>query len=108
MIRKGVVTKKRTFSQDREASRPHMHVIVELPPGSVTKTVRKFKIPESITAGEMVKLLAKHFKVEQDNWRLYGRANETPSHILDKTDQLGKYSSDKGKGRLYFYPEFRL
>jgi len=78
-----------------------------LPPGSATKTVSKFEIPEKITAGEMVKLLAKHFKVEQGDWRLYGRVNETPSRILDKNASLGEYSSDKGKGRLYFYPEFR-
>ena len=104
MSAKAAVT-ARTSPQD---SHSHMHVIVELPPGSAVKTVRKFRNSKSITAGEMVKLLGKHFKVKQGNWRLYGRVNETPSHILDNKAPLGEFSSDKGKGRLYFYPEFRL
>ena len=90
MSAKAAVT-ARTSPQD---SHSHMHVIVELPPGSAVKTVRKFRISKSITAGEMVKLLGKHFKVKQGNWRLYGRVNETPSHILDNKAPLGEYSSD--------------
>lgn len=103
---------KRVILQGRpimHAGDTFMHVVVELPPGSDTKTVRKFRIPESTTAEEMIKLLAKRFKVEQGNWRLYGR-DDGSTHIIEKKASLGEYRSDKGlgKARLYFYPEFRL
>jgi hypothetical protein len=104
--------KVKAKAKRRSDAANRMHVIIELPPGSADKTVRKFKILEKTTAGQMAKLLAKHLKVEQGNWRLYGRSNEASTHLLDKNASLEKYkySSDKGatKARLYFYPEFRL
>lgn len=85
---------------------PKLDVIVELPPGSNVKPIRKFKVPSSFTAEQMTSQLADFFHVDK-GWELYGSRGESPSHILDKNAKIEQYSLDKN-ARLYFYPKLRL
>jgi hypothetical protein len=85
---------------------PKLDVIVELPPGSNVKPIRKFKVPASFTVEQMIDQLANYFHVDK-GWELYGSKGEYRSQILNKNTRIDQYSSDKN-ARLYFYPKLRL
>jgi hypothetical protein len=100
------------LDMDREkARRPpkddYIELVVELPPGSMERTRRKFWVPREATAGEVINHLAQHFRVGRD-WNLYTRQQkgEIPTPILDKDVKLNEYNRlDHKEAQLYFYPE---
>jgi hypothetical protein len=88
-----------------------IEVVVELPPGTSPKHLRKFKVPSRMTAGEFTDQLAHHFEVAEGNWRLYGSCDRSvdSSRILSRNTPIKGFSLDQNSGaRLYFYPEMRV
>ncbi len=84
-----------------------IEVIVQLPEGSVEHPKRTFKIPAQATVGQMIGPLSRMFKVDKDNWHLYGRreANDKPATLPLNTPLRDFDIQEKKDAKLYLYPD---
>ncbi|MCX6673307.1 MAG: hypothetical protein NTY37_05970 [Methanothrix sp.] len=76
---------------------------VQLPPGFLEHSVRRFDVPEDKDVGIIQDMLSKRFGVERGQWKLYGNTNEG-SKLLKRDEPIKKY--DMKENTLYFYPEY--
>jgi len=76
---------------------------VQLPPGFLEHSVRKFDVPEDKNVGIIQDMLARRFGVERGQWKLYGSTKEG-SKLLKKDELIKNY--DMKETTLYFYPEY--
>ena len=76
---------------------------VQLPPGFLEHSVRRFDVPEDKNVGIIQDMLARRFGVERGQWKLYGSTKDG-SKLLKKDEPITNY--DMKKTTLYFYPEY--
>jgi len=76
---------------------------VQLPPGFLEHSVRRFDVPEDKNVGIIQDMLSKRFGVERGQWKLYGNTKEG-SKLLKRDEPITKY--DMKETTLYFYPEY--
>jgi hypothetical protein len=76
---------------------------VQLPPGFLEHSVRRFDVPEDKDVGVIQDMLSKRFGVERGQWKLYGNTKEG-SKLLKRDEPIKKY--DMKETTLYFYPEY--
>jgi hypothetical protein len=76
---------------------------VQLPPGFLEHSVRRFDVPEDKDVGIIQDMLSKRFGVERGQWKLYRNTKEG-SKLLKRDEPIKKY--DMKENTLYFYPEY--
>jgi hypothetical protein len=101
---KGIETKPGESKTDAtEKMLKTVSIKVQLPPGLVEHSVRRFDVPEDKTVGIIEDNLADRFGVEKGHWKLY-RSTEYGSKILRRNEPIKDY--DMNATTLYFYPEY--
>jgi len=97
-MKSGAVASKVTGKSLRTVS-----IKVQLPPGFLEHSVRRFDVPEDKNVGVVQDMLSKRFGVERGQWKLYGNTKEG-SKLLKRDEPIKNY--DMEETTLYFYPDY--